>query len=311
MLDIDPVHLDTIDHYFLSAINDLFDKNIQPFDHLMIDTMVSSNSQFSAAYYSSRFELAYRPTTLIQLDFAFPISVSFQNEIVGKLKDHPSVNLLFDKFKKEKSCLFLYYAPELLCNTQSKDRSGITINFRDLDYVKTFSHVFKQRTEIELQLEKVQSLENYNFVTIMTNTIAYILMFFSFLSINIYIANLVYNHLNKIKTNLGTFKAFGIEIKSFYNIMVFVFIFISELIALVIGSIFGYLGGIKWLLRILAGLKIEDGFMFFFIHDWDTALLLVAMLFLSFLTSYLVINHIFSFSPGDLVYNRTHIRKKR
>jgi hypothetical protein len=311
MLDIDPVHSDTIDHYFLSALQGLFERNDQPFDKLVIDTLVRGSDQFTSAYHSSRFELAYRPTTLIQLDFSEPIPPYQQNGIFEELKRNPEINKLFTTFNKDGKCLFKYYSPELLCNTQPKDRSGITINFRDLDYIKDFGRVFKARTDIELQLEKVQSLENYNFVTIMTNTIAYILIFFSFLSINIYIANLVYNHLNKIKTNLGTFKAFGIEIKFFYNIMVFVFIFTSEIFALIVGGLFGYLGGIKWILKVVANFKIEDGFKFFYIHGVDTLLLLLAMLFLSFLTSYIVINHIFSFSPGDLVYNRTHIRKKR
>jgi len=85
--------------------------------------------------------------------------------------------------------------------------------------------------------------------------------------------------------------------------MVFVFILTSEVLALLVCL---FIAKMDWLLRLvrLYNKDISDEFEFFYLWDLEGILILLAMLFVSYLSSSWVIDRLFRKTPGDLVYNR-------
>ena len=61
---------------------------------------------------------------------------------------------------------------------------------------------------------QIESRDNYNLVTNLTRILSVVLIGFSVLSISLFLSNIFKRHLEKIKMNIGTFKAFGIDNKT-------------------------------------------------------------------------------------------------
>jgi len=191
----------------------------------------------------------------------------------------------------------------------------LCINFKKngLDSIESFSkYIFSNLNEenakgeaniISVDSGSVKEKKNFNYISKTTLLIALLLVVFSILAISLFISNLLKNHLNKVKMNLGTFKAFGLSnqqsVKIYMQIMmrfIFIGIFISLIIASLIGSLVEVFFG-KWL-------NIEDQSDYFKLLDTNTFILIAIIIFVSAYVSNINIKRILSKTPGDLIYNR-------
>ncbi len=162
----------------------------------------------------------------------------------------------------------------------------------------------KDQTNI-LQVDSgnIKEKKNFNYISKMTFLIAGLLIVFAILAISFFISNLLKTHLNKVKMNIGTYKAFGLsdaESKSIYLQIMLRFILIGLVISFVMAYVSGNLIG-KMFER---SLNIEDKPEYFRIFDLQTYLLLVIIILVTVAVSYVNINRILSKTPGDLIYNR-------
>ncbi|MCA1764545.1 MAG: hypothetical protein LC664_16355, partial [Flavobacteriales bacterium] len=148
---------------------------------------------------------------------------------------------------------------------------------------------------IEIDTRQVEVKENFALVSSLTWTISVILLAFGVLSIILFVNNLLRTHLFKVRTNLGTFKAFGLSnsfLNTIYLKIISVFLFIAILIAFLLAGI----------VDLIEHFIYEES-RFNIISPWVLVailLLVVVSLFISFRTS----KRILGDTPGNLIYNR-------
>lgn len=191
-------------------------------------------------------------------------------------------------------------------NNSNLLNNNISVYFQELSKIKSFQdYVFKE-FQIRLDLANIDAKENFNFISKLSYATLFLLIAFSTLSVVIFINNLFRNHVDKIKKNLGTFKAFGLNNKqliSVYLLISFSLIFSASVVALLFASTFGYLGGIRLVLSML-GVGLELGNSYF---DLYNTYLLLAVFFI-FISSvcvvFLKIKNTLKKTPGDLIFER-------
>ena len=100
--------------------------------------------------------------------------------------------------------------------------SYFSINFESLDSIRKFEQFAKRKFEIVLDMAQVDSKENFNAVSIMANILSVAMIVFSMVCIIMFIVNMLQSYFQKVKRNLGTFKAFGINSSELTNIYVLI-----------------------------------------------------------------------------------------
>ncbi len=181
----------------------------------------------------------------------------------------------------------------------------ISVNFENLDRLREFSLMLSDEYDIEIDMAQIESRENYNFVSRLTGIISFVLIAFSILSVLLFVGHLLKKHLESIKRNLGTFKAFGLSndlmIKIYVRIVLSI-LGISALISLGASALFGYLGGMRFILFVF-GSHYEPGRYF----SLKSHYLIIAVLMLavfSLIVLYFITSRILKQTPGDLIYER-------
>ncbi|MGB1206063.1 MAG: hypothetical protein ACPG5B_10470 [Chitinophagales bacterium] len=209
---------------------------------------------------------------------------------------------------------------------QQPDYDYLSISLESLTNVKEMRAYIFSKHQLEIDLSKVEALKNYNFVATLTIIISFALIAFSIISISMFVSNLLSTHLDKIKMNLGTFKAFGLDnltLQNIYKKMMY------EIVgkAAAIGFLGAFVLGMFYVMRMLLSLFIfaqqklfdiqsnsievcDDGFFAFtcenyfsLINTWTLLSVMVIGLIIHF-TINRVIKKILQKSPGDLIYNR-------
>ncbi|HKK40412.1 MAG TPA: ABC transporter permease, partial [Cryomorphaceae bacterium] len=187
---------------------------------------------------------------------------------------------------------------EYSCRADKLDRlplvHNIAFNFTDLNEIRAFKEDMAL-DGIEIDTKQIEVKENFALVSSLTWTISVILLAFGVLSIILFVNNLLRTHLFKVRTNLGTFKAFGLS-NSFLNTIYLKIISVFLLIAILIAFL---LAGIVDLIEHL----IYEESKFNIMSHWVLVaiLLLVGVsLFISFRTSKKILGD----TPGNLIYNR-------
>ena len=191
----------------------------------------------------------------------------------------------------------------------------LCINFKPngLDSIESFSRfivnnlnaekVKEQANVIDVDAAAIKEKKNFNYMSKMTWLISGLLIAFSILSISLFISNLLKTHLNKVKMNLGTYKAFGLSDKesvSIYMGIMLKFILLGLVISLALALVLGWGIGL-WFGSIL---NIDDNVQYFKLFAGQTYFLIFIILLVTVITSYFNINRILSKTPGDLIYNR-------
>ena len=173
----------------------------------------------------------------------------------------------------------------------------IAVNFITLDEVRSFQNLLYDTFQIEVDIAKVRDKENFVFVKVLTETISMLLIIFSIVSICFYLYNLLKNHLQKIKPNLGTFLAFGLDPVSLFEL------YRQLLMSFLIKAVaFSLLAACLFLLVI--SILTESFGNYLAVFDWKlfmTLLILVSAFYEIFRRT---IRSILEKTPGDLIYDR-------
>lgn len=171
----------------------------------------------------------------------------------------------------------------------------LSFNFQELNKVREFSEVLRNEYGVEISMDQVESKENFAIVSALTLTMAAILLGFSILSIVFYVNSLLRTHLEKIKMNLGTLKAFGLNnrfLVSAYIKIILSFLLISIAFALVFC-------GIYFLFEPL----FSDN-NYFDIFNIKVFAAITVIVIIAIITSRRTISKTLLKTPGDLIYNR-------
>jgi len=228
------------------------------------------------------------------------LTIADYDLLFKEIVEIPSINKFqFDRFFNYNSRLYNQSDENIVYDK-------ISIEFVDLAKIRDFKDFIASNYEIQIDMAQIEALENYNFITKLTRIISLILIGFSILSICMFISNILKKHLEKIKMNIGTFKAFGIKNKSLgkiYITIIFLFVALSMFISIFLAGIIGYLGGIRLVLNLIRS-NIEENQNYFELLNYWTLISVLSVLLISFFVLRHTTYKILSKTPGDLIYDR-------
>jgi ABC-type antimicrobial peptide transport system permease subunit len=244
--------------------------------------------------------ISYIPYTQVDITIYNDTSLRLRDKIYNAVMSDPEIDV--DKFQR-----YYDFYPNLTkdYNIQLKcDR--ISIEFPNKDKIRDFKTFLFKTYDLSIELGQIEAMENYNFVTKLTRIISIILMVFSIVSISLFVSNLMQNHLEKIKMNIGTFLAFGIDSKSLervYLSLIYLVILGALSIGLLVSWAIGQAGLIRLVLSLL-GEKLEEHQNYFEQFSPWTLVLILFVLFTSYFSIIRITGKIFRNTPGDLLYER-------
>ncbi len=93
---------------------------------------------------------------------------------------------------------------------ESDRYTNLTVTFASLDGIGAFQRDIFRSTQVELDLDRIESKKNFAVVSGLGVALIAALMLFAVLAIVLFLYNTLKNHLERIQMNLGTFLAFGI-----------------------------------------------------------------------------------------------------
>lgn len=197
----------------------------------------------------------------------------------------PSIELLYLD-KNETGCNYLSF----------DDYHYLAFHFDRLDRIKNFRQDMKSVFQIDLDMGQVESKKNFAMVSRLTIAISFILLGFGVLSIVMFINNILRNHLFDVRSNLGTFRAFGLQ-KRFLK-EIYLKIILSFLVLAISCSFL-----VTMVIDVLEYMVMGEESRFEVFSYW----LLVAVVFILGIGMYLssrTIDSILGDTPGNLVYER-------
>lgn len=184
---------------------------------------------------------------------------------------------------------------------------NLSVNFISLDRIREFSNFLFDLKNLRIDMSQIESKENYNFVSKLTFFISGFLVIFSVISIILFLSNLLKVHINKIKPNLGTFKAFGLTnsvIVRIYSLLSLRFLLYAIAIALGISLLIGETGFFRFLFRVSGTIIDENTQYFNLLNDIKTYIALAAIVLASLIVLPWNIWRMLNKTPGDLIYKR-------
>lgn len=172
----------------------------------------------------------------------------------------------------------------------------ISVHFTRLDSIRAFENYVKRKAGLQIELTQVKSKENFNAVSVMAIVLSAAMLVFAIVSIIIFIVNMMQSYFQKVKRNLGTFKAFGLSTNGLITVYVLIIIgIVCTALAVAIGVV--------WIVQAI--LPIRDG-QFSYLLLWNTMTLwAVVIILVSAIVSVLVVmRRLLRQTPGDLIYDR-------
>ncbi len=178
--------------------------------------------------------------------------------------------------------------------------SFVSVHFNDLVRVRDFEEYVFQNFFIRIDMSQVNAKENFNTVSIMANILSWVIVIFSILCIILFIVNLLQSYFQKVRKNIGTFKAFGISNAELTR--VYLLIMSGTVVSAVVISFLAVC--ILQLVLLLAGAQWAEGFGYLSVWNVKTLYAVLIILTSSVVTVYCVMRRLLSSTPGDLIYDR-------
>lgn len=178
--------------------------------------------------------------------------------------------------------------------------SYISVQFKDLGRIRDFEAFVKDKYKVKIEMSQINAKENFNAVSVMANILSWAIIIFSILCIVLFVVNLLQSYFQKVKRNLGTFKAFGMRDSELIRIYTLI-VFMTIAGAVVISMAFTALAQIALL---LLGVVKDGGYGYLSLWNAKTVWSIVIIALSSVATVYFVMKKQLSATPGDLIYDR-------
>lgn len=178
--------------------------------------------------------------------------------------------------------------------TQNKAHS--TLLSSSLDSERQLTAEYK----VDIEMSQVNAKQNFNVVSAMGNILSWAIIVFAIIAIILFVVNLLQSYFQKVKRNLGTFKAFGISNSDLISVYVLI-------MAVIIMTAVVFSVSITWFIQ--GGLHIcgilKDG-MFDYLSLWSvkTVFSIIVIVVVSIYTVGAVMHKLLKATPGDLIYDR-------
>jgi ABC-type antimicrobial peptide transport system permease subunit len=173
--------------------------------------------------------------------------------------------------------------------------------FNQFDSIRQFRDYVKNKFKLSVNLQTIENKSNFQIFHIASIILRISLLVLGVFLVIVFTNNMISNHIDKNKKNLGTLKSFGLsnnEITRIYSFVALKLVFLSLVLAIVSNSILQHLIGSSFLGLIgLVDVKERTIFM-----DPVILFFLIAILVVSVII--IVRNQLLNKTPGDLIYGR-------
>jgi hypothetical protein len=149
-------------------------------------------------------------------------------------------------------------------------------------------------------MSQINAKENFNEVSIMANILSWTMIVFAIVCIILFIINLLQSYFQKVKRNLGTFKAFGIS--NYELIVIYVLIMATTILCAVVISL-----SATWIIELLLpllGVQKDAAFGYLALWNSKTLFSVIIIVAAALTTVYWVMHRQLRATPGDLIYDR-------
>jgi ABC-type antimicrobial peptide transport system permease subunit len=183
------------------------------------------------------------------------------------------------------------------------DPSYFAFSFVNMDSIIPFKNYLYNDFNLRIDMNTIKAKQNYDFFNKLSNLLSNGLILFSIIAILFFTINLLLNHIDKTKRNLGTLKAFGLDNKSvifIYTLISLILVTIAFGIAYILSSILGDL--VLSTLIQASKIRVDGSIVYENIH--------FAKLLFTFtvVPLFIILGGIYSklrkATPGDLIYDR-------
>ena len=179
------------------------------------------------------------------------------------------------------------------------EKTYLSVYFNKLNNIRSFEQ-FVNEYNVKIDMSQINSKENYNAVSIMANILSWAIIVFAIVCIILFIVDLLKSYFQKVKRNIGTFKAFGVSnrrVTDIYVLIVGVTIVIAILISLCITGLVQ--NSLAWM-----GFLKEGTYNYLDLATAKTAATVFIIIIASLATVYGVMGKLLKQTPGDLIYDR-------
>lgn len=194
--------------------------------------------------------------------------------------------------------LYDYKKPE--DDVKAANDNVISAHLLNLNTIDEFNKYLKDTFDLQIEMTQVNQRKNFAAVSTMANILTVALIVFSIIAIVIFIVNMMQSYFQKVKRNLGTFKAFGISTREL--IMVYMTIIVGIVIAALAIAL-----GATWCCELtLNALDITkpDGSAHLDLWNARTLWAIVIIMASTVLSVLTVMRRLLRHTPGDLIYDR-------
>ena len=177
---------------------------------------------------------------------------------------------------------------------------SVQFNSDGLKNIRSFANYLNSEFHIDIEMSQIQSKENFSAVSVTATILTWTIVFFALISVMLFIVNLLRTYFQRVKRNMGTFKAFGMSNRELIKIYIFI------LAVVVFGAMIIALFTIVFIQILLwiCGISYQGGCPYLILGNINTILAVFVILGCSVLTVYLVMKNQLSATPGDLIYDR-------
>lgn len=175
----------------------------------------------------------------------------------------------------------------------------ISVSFNNLHKITEFEE-YANKYGIRIEMTQINAKNNFDAVSTMANILSWAMIAFAIVCIILFIVNLLQSYFQKVKRNIGTFKAFGIgnaELIQVYLVIMSGMILLSVVISIMIVT------AVQIILP-MCGIVKETGFGYLDLMSDKTVYSIVIIIIVSLFTVYKVMGNMLKKTPGDLIYDR-------
>jgi hypothetical protein len=185
-------------------------------------------------------------------------------------------------------------------NYSISEKSYLSVYFNSLDSIRVFENYVKESFQVKIDMSQINAKENFNEVSIMAGILSWAIIVFAIVCIILFVVNLFQSYFQKVKRNLGTFKAFGMSNTEL--ISVYMLIMAATIISAILAALF-ITFSIQEVLILLHVLK-DGAYTYLSLWSFKTFCSIVIIICASVYTVYAVMNRLLKATPGDLIYDR-------
>lgn len=175
----------------------------------------------------------------------------------------------------------------------------LSINFLRLDSIKSFAQWANEECFVQIDMTQIDAKNNFNIISRLGNALSYAILAISIAFIVIFLMNLFRSHFEKIKKNIGTFKAFGMS----NNWLISVYMLVLSTMILSALTLAFLLSLLIEFITAKIGILNEGAPIFDVLSD-ITLISISATIIISIVTIFITTKQLLQSTPGDLIYER-------